>query len=299
MPRLNLPADAAPTRLDKLLCEQLPGCSRRVAKELIAAGRVRIDGKRARKGQEVLAGAIVDVDPDYDEHAQLQPNENLPVAILYEDASLVAVDKPAGMPTHAVRASETETVANFLLARYPEVAELGGALEPGLVHRLDNDTSGVLLAARTSPAHADLRRQFAAHLVVKKYLALVHGDVAQAATIDAPIEHVRGKARRMQMSAPGNGREAVTHILPLRRFTSHTLLEIEMRTGVRHQIRVHLAAIGHPIEGDSVYSKQTDAAAGRHLLHASSIEFVHPHSGEKVIVRSELPEDFRARLAAW
>jgi len=298
MPRLTLPSDASPTRLDKLLCEQLPGCSRRLAKELIAAGHVRIDGRRTRKGQEILPGAIVDVDSEYDEHAQLQPNEKLSVAILYEDADVVAVDKPAGMPTHAVRASETETVANFLLARYPEVAELGGALEPGLVHRLDNDTSGVLLAARTTAAHADLRRQFAAHLVVKKYLALVRGEVARAATIDAPIEHVRGKGRRMRMAAPGNGREAVTHILPLRRFTSHTLLEIEMRTGVRHQVRVHLAAIGHPIEGDSVYDRPTEEAIGRHLLHASSIEFVHPQSGEKVIVRSELPEDFRARLAS-
>lgn len=297
MRRLTLAAEATPLRLDKLLCEQLEGCSRRAAKELIAAGLVRIDGRRARKGQEVLPGSVVEVEEAPQESQRLQPNADLDVRILHEDAAVVAVDKPAGMPTHALRADETGTVANFLLARYPEMAALGGPLEPGLVHRLDNDTSGVLLAARTAAAHAALREDFRDHRVVKKYLALVRGDVDRAATIDAPIEHVRGKGRRMRMAEPGSGRDAVTHYLPLRRFGSHTLLEIEIRTGVRHQIRVHLAAIGHPVAGDVLYDGEADATLGRHLLHATSVTFVHPESGEKMTIRSELPEEFRATVA--
>lgn len=297
MSRLILAADAAPLRLDKFLCEQIPGCTRRSAKELIAAGLVRIDGRRARKGQEVMPGAQVDVEEAPEGSQQLRPNPDLDLRILHEDAVVVAVDKPAGMPTHALQARETETVANFLLARYPEVAGLGGSLEPGLVHRLDNDTSGVLLAARTAAAHAWLREQFTDHRVVKKYLALVRGDVDKAASIDAPIEHVRGSSRRMRLAEPGGGRDAVTHYVPLRRFGSHTLLEVEIRTGVRHQIRVHLAAIEHPVVGDVLYDADADKDIGRHLLHATSATFVHPESGEKITVRSELPEDFRVRLA--
>jgi 23S rRNA pseudouridine1911/1915/1917 synthase len=292
MRRLSHAADAAPLRLDRFLCERLPGCSRRRAKEIIAAGRVRVDGRRARKGQEVAAGAVVEVE-ESEEPQRLQPNPRLGLRVLYADEAVVAVDKPAGMPAHALEAGETDTVANFLLARYPETGELGGALEPGLVHRLDNDTSGVLLAARTAAAHAALRRQFAEHRIVKKYIALVRGEVKQAATIDAPIEHVRGSARRMRVAEPGKGREAVTHYVPLRRVGSHTLLELEMRTGVRHQIRVHLAAIGHPVAGDLLYDEGADARIGRHLLHATSVTFVHPVTGEKVTVHSEPTAEFR------
>lgn len=298
MPRLTLAPGTAPTRLDKLLCEQLPGCSRRTAKELIADGHVRVDGRRARKGQEVVPGAVVDVAEGKETPQTLQPNPRLDLRILHEDASVIAIDKPAGMPAHALRSSETETVANFLLARYPEVAGLGGPLEPGIVHRLDNDTSGVLLAARTPSAHAVLRRDFSAHRVVKKYLALVRGDLDRAATIDAPIDHVRGKARRMRMAEPGRGRDAVTHYLPLQRFGSHTLVEVEIRSGVRHQIRIHLATIGFPVDGDRLYDPQADAAVGRHLLHASSITFVHPESEADTTVRSELPDDLRERIAS-
>lgn len=296
MPRLTLAPGAPPIRLDKLLCDQLPQCSRRAAKELIAGGHVRVDGRRARKGQEVLAGAVVDIAEGSDEPQLLHANPGLDLRVLHEDASVVAVDKPAGMPTHALRPVETDTVANFLLARYPEVATVGGQLEPGIVHRLDNDTSGVLLVARTPAAHTTLRREFTAHRVVKKYLALVRGDLDQSATIDAPIEHIRGKARRMRMAEPGSGRKAVTHYLPLQRFGTHTLVEIEIRTGVRHQIRIHLATIGHPVDGDGLYDTEADAAVGRHLLHASSITFVHPDSEAKVTVRSELPSDFRHRV---
>lgn len=298
MARLTLPSDAPPTRVDKLLCDQLPGCSRRIAKTLIDAGRVRIDGRRARKGQEVAPGTVVDVEDRPDQPQGLRPNPALAMTILHEDAVVVAVDKPPGMPTPALSAGETDTVANFLIARFPDIATVGAPLEPGLVHRLDNDTSGVLLAARTDAAHTDLRRQFSDRRVVKKYLALVRGDVAQAMTIDAPIDHGRGKRRRMRLAEPGSGRDAVTHVLPLRRFGSHTLLEVEMRSGVRHQIRVHLAAIGHPIDGDRLYDSEADPAVGRHLLHASSITFVHPEGGETVIIRSDLPGDFRDRLAA-
>lgn len=292
MTRLTLPAGAPPTRLDKLLCDQLPGCSRRLAKEIIAAGQVRIDGRRARKGAEVQPGSQVDVEVLEAQPTALQPDDSLALTVIHEDSDVIAVDKPAGMPSHALRAAETGTVANFLVARYPELAGVGAPLEAGLVHRLDNDTSGVLLAARTAAAYDALRRQFTRHEVGKKYLALVRGEVVGAATIDAPIEHVRGSASRMRAAEPGSGRHAVTTYVPLRRVGTYTLLEVEIRTGVRHQIRVHLAAIGHPVAGDRLYDRDADVAIGRHLLHAASITFQHPGTGEALTLRSELPEDF-------
>jgi 23S rRNA pseudouridine1911/1915/1917 synthase len=300
MRSLTVPAAGGPLRLDLFLTGHVPDCSRRSAQRAIAMGAVRINGRRARKSQSVSAGDVIDVPDELFVHRALQPNPQLEVAVLYEDAAVIALDKPAGMASHALRADETDTAANFLLARYPELAGVGkNDREPGLVHRLDTDTSGVLLAARTPEAYRALRAQFAAHQVTKEYLALVDGDIAVSGTLRTPLTHDphnRRKMRACSESTP-HARAAVTTYRPLERFGHRTLLAVEIPTGVMHQIRVHLASIGHPIIGDGLYGKPPPAAPPpRHLLHAQRVAFTHPETGQRTAITSPLPPDFAAVL---
>lgn len=287
-------------RLDVFLCRTVPACSRRTAQRAIASGAVRINGHRARKGQTVGDSDRVEVPDELYEPATLPPNPALSVVVLYADAALIAIDKPAGMPSHALRPGETDTAANFLLARFPELAGVGThRREPGLVHRLDTDTSGILLAARTQPAFLALRAQFAGHSVRKEYLALVHGDVAVAGKIDTPIAHDRHNRRKMRLatSADPHARPALTRYRPLERLGAGTLVHVEIATGVRHQIRVHLSGLGHPLIGDHLYGSGDAAAlAPRHLLHASRITIAHPDSGASLTISSPIPADFAAAL---
>jgi 23S rRNA pseudouridine1911/1915/1917 synthase len=302
MPSLIVAAGVGPLRVDAFLARHVPHCSRRLAQRAIAAGEVRINGRRARKGQMVTAGDVVDVPEALTQPQALRPNPQLEVPVLYEDAAVIALDKPAGMPSHALRAEETETAANFLLARYPELAAVGkNDLEPGLVHRLDTDTSGVLIVARTPEAYAALRRQFTAHLVTKEYLAVVHGDVPAPGDVRAPIAHDRRNRRKMRVCSGREetvrARPALTHYAPLERFGDHTLLAVRIPTGVMHQIRVHLASIGHPIVGDRLYGVPSpESVAPRHLLHASRLVFDHPQTGKPIAIESPLPSDFATLL---
>jgi 23S rRNA pseudouridine1911/1915/1917 synthase len=300
---LTVPA-GVPVRLDIFLMGVVPACSRRSAQRAIAAGQVRVNQRRARKGQIVVAGDVVEVADGLYEAGTLQPNPDLSIPVLYEDATVVAIDKPAGMPSHALRLTETATAANFLLARYPELAGIGKSpQEPGIVHRLDTDTSGVLLAARTPEAYHALRGQFSAHLVTKEYFALVNGDVSAPAAVEVRIAHDQRNRRRMLIARGAGGvpgaRPAVTSYRPMERFGRCTLLNVQIRTGVRHQIRVHLASIGHPLVGDRLYAKDcTEPMASRHLLHAAGITFVHPETGISMAIGSPMPADFAAHLEA-
>lgn len=299
MRSLRVPVSPTPLRLDVFLTRALSPCSRRLAQQMIAAGAVRINGRQARKGVPVVGGERVDVDDDWLVPPALRPNRHLDVPILYEDPVVLAVDKPAGLPSHALRGDETETIANFLLARYPEVAAVGKSpLEPGIVHRLDIETSGVLLVARTPAAYDALRRQFSEHRVRKEYRAVVHGDVARTGEIRTPITAARSGTRvRVCRPMEVGGRPALTHVQPLERFGAFTLLAIEISTGVRHQIRVHLASIGHPVVGDRLYGPaDVPSGATRHLLHAFQLGFAHPESGRCTEIRSPLPADFTAFL---
>jgi 23S rRNA pseudouridine1911/1915/1917 synthase len=281
-------------RLDLFLTQQVPGCSRRTAQRAIAAGEVRINGRRARKGDRVSADDQLQVTEELYAPPVLQPNPQLALHVLYEDDAVIVVDKPAGMPSHALRAHESDTVANFLLARDPDLARIGnGDREAGLVHRLDTDTSGVLLAARTTAAHRALRQQFALHQVLKEYLVLVEGRVAAPGVVRTPIAHDRHNRRKMRVALrpePG-AREAVTHFRPIEAWDDRTLLVVQIPTGVTHQIRVHLASIGHPIVGDRLYGSATQVAP-RQLLHAAKLCFAHPTTGEPMQISSPLPTDF-------
>ncbi|HUI26276.1 MAG TPA: RluA family pseudouridine synthase [Candidatus Kryptonia bacterium] len=294
-----VPAGSPPQRLDVFLTHAFPRGSRQRVRALIEADAVRVNGRRRPKGAMLQAGDVVRVTAD-SAPARLAANDSLRVAVLHEDADVIVVDKPAGMPSHAVRPDDNNTVANFLLARYPELRAVGSdPREPGLVHRLDTGTSGVLVVAHRDPAYAALRQQFAARTVIKEYVAMVSGDVTAAGEVRMPLAHDRRNPRRMRAcrsddeAAARRARPATTRYRPIERFGSETLLAIEIPTGVTHQIRVHLAEIGHPIVGDRLYGSRDPV---RQLLHARRITFTHPRSGERLTIESPLPTDLQAHL---
>jgi 23S rRNA pseudouridine1911/1915/1917 synthase len=296
--RIQVPSRHA-VRADRLLAESLGSLSRRRVQRLLEDGAIRIDGHPVRKGQMLRGECIVEVDEIDSTSAALPPEPDLPIAILFEDESCVALDKPAGRAGHALRPDERGTVANFLTARFADCVSAGDTpLEGGLVHRLDTGTSGVLLAARTRDAWTALRGQFRGRRIRKLYVAVVLGMVTTAGEVKGAIEphpHNRRKVRVLEESSR-RARPAVTRFRPSGSGSDATLLEVEIRTGVMHQIRAHLAAIGHPVIGDALYGGGR-IPEGRHLLHARRIEFDHPESGERIVVESPLPDGFRVAAA--
>ena len=229
------------------------------------------------------------------------PQPDLPIRIVHADAFVVVADKPAGMPSHPLKPGEKGTAANALVGRFPELASVGPQLrEGGLVHRLDTDTSGLLLAARTEAAYAMLRAQFTARSVEKGYLALAQGEIHAGGEIALPLAH--DGPRMTAISDPEyaeahGARPAVTRFTPVERRGGFTLLDIEIPTGVMHQIRAHLAFIGHPLAGDSLYGGPLLPGLDRHFLHASRLAFAHP-DGSRARFESPLPPDLSAALAA-
>lgn len=293
---LHLVCAADGVRLDRFLGEQLAGMTRRRAAMLIAAGAVRVNGRRAGKGLSLRRGDAVEVAAAALAPPSLPAQAELALPVLYDDEALLAVDKPAGMPCVALRAGERDTVANFLLARAPETATAGRvALEAGLVHRLDNPTSGVLLAARTPAAWRAVREQFRCRAVEKRYLAWVDGEVSAGGVRSEPIAHHPHRARAMVACPTAararalSARPALTRYAPLERRGRWTLLTITIATGVRHQIRVHLAAAGHPLCGDALYG---GPPAPRLLLHALELVLHHPLGGQRLAIRSQPPPAF-------
>lgn len=273
-----------PGRADHAVAAAL-GQSRRRATEAFAAGAVRVNGKRARKGDAVAAGDVLEIEAT-GELAPL-PEPEAPLITIFEDAWLLALDKPAGQPSHPLRAGERGTLANALVARYPECAAASAdPREAGLAHRLDTGTTGLVLAARSRAVWQRLRETFRARAVRKEYLALVSGRVDEAFTIDLPIEHdrARGGARA------GEGLEAVTHVTPERHVGERTLVRCVAETGRIHQVRVHLAARGHPLVGDTRYGGEAAPITG-HFLHAAVLELTHPETGARLRLEAPLPAD--------
>lgn len=287
------PGDAG-KRLDFLVHERLPENSRSRIQQWIKAGRVRLNGAEARSSYSVHAGDAVDVEP-----AGATPlhatAEDIPLQILYEDADLVAVDKAAGMVVHAGAGIHEGTMVNALLHRFGALSGVGGPLRPGIVHRLDRFTSGVLLVAKTDAAHRSLAAQFAARQVEKVYLALVHGSLSRdSGRIERPI--ARDPVRRTRMTARlSSGRPAWSEYRVLRRFARFSLLEVRIGTGRTHQIRVHLSSIGHAVAGDTLYGAPAVTPGlpplNRYFLHAHRVRFRLPSSGEAKEIVSPLPED--------
>ena len=261
---------------------------------------MQINGSAAgRASQLVRAGDSINVDPAEPAPLRATP-EAIPLRILYEDGDVVALDKPAGMVVHAGAGVHSGTVVNALLHRFENLSTTGGPLRPGIVHRLDRFTSGVLLAAKNDAAHQALAAQFSGRQVEKVYLALVHGSVkAETGRIERPI--ARDPQRRVRMTARlRQGRSAVTEYRVLRRLPGFTLLEVRIGTGRTHQIRVHLSSLGHPVAGDTLYGAPAKISGrpslGRYFLHAQRIRFRQPSTGEEVRVEAPLPRELQSWL---
>jgi len=290
-------------RLDAFVRRCLPHLSLRQAQSAIGEGAFRINRRRGKKGDRLQAGDAVEFHgaPQWLATAPL-PGVDLDVVVRYEDESVLVLDKPAEIATHGFSGRETKTLANFLAARYPALHGVGTSRwEPGLVNRLDEGTSGLVLAARDRAAFDDLRLQFRQGLVKKKYRALVWGTTPKQGALDLPLTHDPGDRRKMRIASAPRGRAAKAKTWPaLTRFrllghaAEFSLLEVEIETGVTHQIRVHLQAAGYPIVGDPLYGGEPNRLGlTRQFLHAFFLAFRHPKDGREIGVVSPLPEDLR------
>lgn len=293
--KLTIAAEDAGQRLDRYLSAQLPELSRTRIQELIASGHVLVNSAAAKPSHRTSAGETIEVEilprPPLEAVA-----EEIPIEILYEDADFVAVNKPAGMVVHAGAGNARGTLVNALLHKLGKLSSSGGVLRPGIVHRLDRGTSGVLLVARNDRAHAILAEQFRSRSVQKTYLALVQGSLSRdSGSISLPI--TRDPKRRTRMTAARRaGREARTDWRVLARLDGFSLVEVDLHTGRTHQIRVHFSALKHPVVGDALYGAAREVLAGklalpplgRPFLHAARIGFAHPRTGQRMEVRAPL-----------
>ena len=289
----SLPADSG-KRLDQFLRERLPEYSRSRLQHWIETGRVQVNGSAEKRSYMLKGAERIHVEP-----AELPPlravPEDLPLEILYEDDAVIAINKAAGMIVHSGAGRHSGTLVNALLHRYGALSGVGDPLRPGIVHRLDRLTSGVLLIARIDAAHRDLARQFSSREVEKIYLALVHGQLkADQGRITAPI--ARDPLRRLRMTAKlARGRSATTEYRVLKRYEKFTFLEVKIATGRTHQIRVHMASVGHPVVGDKLYGAPA-STLGRYFLHAHRISFTGPTSGERITIAAPLPAELEHYL---
>lgn len=299
----TVPDSAAGRRFDAVLAELFPEHSRSRLAGWIKSGQARLDGREVRPRETVRGGEQVTVEAE----SSIQTDaaaEDIPLSILHEDADVIVLDKPAGLVVHPGAGNHSGTLVNALLHHDPSLEALPRA---GIVHRLDKDTSGVMVVARTLQAHTALVDQLSSREVHRQYLAVVVGALVSGGTADAPID--RHPRDRLRMAVRGDGKEAVTHFRLRERFRAHTLLECRLETGRTHQIRVHMAHLKHPIVGDPVYGGplKLPRAAGtalveelrgfrRQALHAEVLEFVHPATGEPLRCLAPVPADLAALI---
>jgi 23S rRNA pseudouridine1911/1915/1917 synthase len=298
---LTIPATCAGMRLDAALAKLFPEHSRSRLQVWMKDGRVSVDGAGADAKRKVLGGEVVRVTADAPVAEGVHRAEAIALPIIYEDEHLLVIDKPAGLVVHPGSGNWSGTMMNALLHHAPQLAAVPRA---GIVHRLDKDTSGLLVVAKTLAAQTDLVRQLQARTVQRHYLALVHGEVAAAGSVDAPIgRHPVQRTRMAIVKRGGSGRDALTHYTPRERLGAATLVECRLATGRTHQIRVHLTSIGHPLVGDQVYGKRKSVDAvldafPRQALHAWRLALVHPATGIAMCWESPLPPDFSALIEA-
>jgi len=283
-------------RLDQWLVSRLAGSTRGQVVRLLGTGLVRVNGARAPKGFVLQAGDTVSV-PASGARRDATPDPEVDLVVVHEDAHLVVVDKPAGVPTHPLAPGELGTIASGLVARYPEMAGVGhGAREPGLLHRLDNDTSGLVLAARDQATFDAMWALLSCGEVDKRYRTIAAGREIPLGVHDAYLD-ARGSRVRVGASPTGRGAEKVsTEILASETLDDHCLLHVRARRAKRHQIRAHLAYLGSPVYGDRRYGGVPAADGGGHCLHASEMQFRHPMTGREVVLTCELPAAFAARI---
>lgn len=279
-------------RLDKFIADNAEGISRSFAAKLCGDGLVIVDGKAADKKLKLKGGEIVEIDVPEPETLELVP-EDIPIDIVYEDEDVIVVNKPQGMCVHPAPGNESGTLVNALMFHCGKsLSSINGVIRPGIVHRIDKETSGLLICAKNDSAHNKLSDQLKERKALRKYYALVNGNIREDdLTVNKPI--ARHPMDRKRMAIVQGGREAVTHVNVLERFGGYTLVECVLETGRTHQIRVHMASIGHSIVGDKVYGiKKEKFALDGQLLHAKTIGFTHPRTGELMEFSSELPDYF-------
>ena len=291
-------AEEAGLRLDVLLVRRVPGMSRGKARAMLEAGEIQVNGKGARKGVRIATGDRVALSrPPAPSDFAAKPDPKVEIVVVYEDDWLVVVDKAAGMPSHPLREHEIGTVASGLVARYPEMSAVGYRLSaPGILHRLDTETSGLLLAARDELTFEKLRDMLRAGLIEKRYVALVQG-APRPQVIDRPIAPHPRDPRRVQVDAE-SGRPSRTEILESERVGPRvSRVEVSASAATRHQVRAHLASIGHPLVGDALYGGPPHPGLARHFLHASRLALTHPATGRRIALQSPLPRELVRTLA--
>lgn len=321
---ITVPLDAARQRIDQFLTTQLPDVSRARVQQLLTEDKALVDGAAAKPSLKLRGGEQITILGNPQPPPLRAMAENIPLQIVYEDDDLAVVNKPAGMMVHAgAGATEDErnrgTLVNALLYRFGRLSEVGGELRPGIVHRLDKDTSGLVIVAKNDVAHRKLGQQFSGRKIRKSYIALVHGwPEKDRGTVDTPIS--RDAVRRIRMTTRGSrGRSAVSHYEVKEKIASSygkfALVDVRIETGRTHQIRVHMASLGHPVVGDSLYGaaqvlkrsgRITSDFSGtpatlsldRNFLHAAALEFEHPQSGTKLTFAAPLPSELQEFLAS-
>lgn len=291
-------ADAkdAKQRIDKYIVEGLEEqVSRSQIQLWIDGGHVTVNGKPVKANYKLAAGDEVVVQIPETSAVEIVP-EDIPLDVYYEDSDVIVVNKPRGMVVHPAPGHASGTLVNALMFHCKDLSGINGELRPGIVHRIDKDTSGLLMAAKNDLAHASLAAQLKDHSVTRKYFALVHGNLSHdQGTVDAPIGRDSAD-RKMFTVTEKNSKHAVTHFQVVERFGDYTLLELKLETGRTHQIRVHMKFIGHPLVGDPMYGKSKGIKMDGQALHAAVLGFVHPRSGEQLEFAAPMPEDMEQLL---
>ncbi|MGO1656292.1 MAG: RluA family pseudouridine synthase [Lactobacillus delbrueckii] len=291
----ELTAEESGQRLDKYLAGEMTNLSRSRIKELVQAGEVLVNGKKSKVSYKVQKGDLIQVTVLPLEPLKLEA-ENIPLDIVYEDKDVIVVNKPQGMVVHPAAGHPSHTLVNALLYHTRDLADSPEGFRPGIVHRIDKDTSGLLMVAKNAAARESLEKQLAAKSNKRQYLAIVHGNFAEEeGTIDAPIG--RNPKDRKQMAVVEKGKSAVTHFKVLEQYQGYSLVECQLETGRTHQIRVHMAYIGHPLAGDPLYGPRKTLPGHGQFLHAKTLGFEQPSTGEWLEFSVQPPEIFQQTVA--
>ena len=294
--QIVISAEEQGSRLDRVLSGRFPDMTRSSLQGLIESGAVSKDGKPLKKNYKVCENDRISVELPEPKEVEIQP-EDIPLDVVYEDADIVVVNKPRGMVVHPAPGNWSGTLVNALMYQCGDsLSGINGEIRPGIVHRIDKDTSGLLVVAKNDAAHRSLAEQIAVQSALRQYYAVVIGCPKEdSGTISAPI--ARHRTDRKKMAVDPNGREAVTHYAVLERYRGFTYLTFRLETGRTHQIRVHMKHIGHPIIGDPLYGPKTDSwKLGGQCLHAGKLTLTHPSTGERMTFTAPLPDYFEAVL---
>lgn len=295
--RLTVSPEEAGVRIDKYLAEQLPDITRSYLQKLLKDGSVQMNGKPVKASTKTAAGAVIELTIPEPEEPEILP-EDIPLDILYEDSDVILINKPKDMVVHPAAGHYTGTLVNALMYHCKgDLSGINGVLRPGIVHRIDKDTTGVLIVCKNDKAHNALAEQLKEHSITRKYRAIVCGNLKEdEGTVDAPLGRHPQDRKKMAIVRTG-GKRAVTHYRVLERFGNYTYIECQLETGRTHQIRVHMASLGHPLLGDEVYGRvKSPFKLEGQTLHAMVLGFIHPTTGEHMEFEAPLPEYFEKLL---